>query len=166
MLLEHLGHLASKRFGCPVQRTKSVQNAGECPLFLKPHSATRTTLQMCTETFQFLTAEFIVEIMQNVNSIIAGVHSEAARALIVRTSQSRTPSIQDYSLDTDTAFLAERHVQIAAIARWSAISWSGPASRLWAARYLPTALAVSAWHAGLVRIAAASANSRTNSLCN
>ncbi len=32
------------------------------------------------------------------NSIIAGVHSEASRALIVRTSQSRTPSIQDYSL--------------------------------------------------------------------
>jgi hypothetical protein len=85
-------------FRVPVQRTKSVQNAGECPLFLKSHSATRTTLQMCTETFQFLTAEFIVEIMQDVNSIIAGVHSEASRALIVRTSQSRTPSIQDYSL--------------------------------------------------------------------
>jgi hypothetical protein len=77
MLLEDLGHLASKRFGCPVQRTKSVQNTGECPLFLKSHPATRTTLQMCTETFQFLTAEFIVEIMQDVDSIIAGVHSES-----------------------------------------------------------------------------------------
>src|SRR5260370_30922985 len=97
MLLEDLGHLASKRFGCPVQRTRSVQNAREYPLFLKSHSATQTTLQMCTKTFQFLTAEFIVEIMQDVNSIIAGVHSEASRALIVTTSQSRTPRIKDYS---------------------------------------------------------------------
>jgi hypothetical protein len=32
---------------------------------------------MCTKTFQFLTAEFIVEIMQDVDSIIAGVHSES-----------------------------------------------------------------------------------------
>jgi hypothetical protein len=165
MLLEDLGHLASKRFGCPVQRTRSVQNAGECPLFLKSHSATRTTLQMCTKTFQFLTAEFIVEIMQDVNSIIAGAHSEASRALIVTTSQSRTPRIKDYS-PGHGIFSLRVMLQIAAIARPSAISWSGPASRLWAARYLPTALAVSARHAGLVRIAAASANSRTNSLCN
>jgi hypothetical protein len=84
-------------FRVPYTADEIGARRGECPLFLKSHSATRTTLQMCTKTFQFLTTEFIVEIMQDVNSIVAGVHSEVSRALIVRTSRFRTPRIKDYS---------------------------------------------------------------------
>jgi hypothetical protein len=73
MLLEDLTHLAAKLFGRPVQRTRSLQNGGECSLFLKSHFASQTVLQMCTKRFQFPAAEFIVEIAQEVDAVIAGV---------------------------------------------------------------------------------------------
>jgi hypothetical protein len=68
--------VASKLFGRPVQGTRSAQNTGEFPLLFKSHSAIKTDLQMCTKTFQFLAAEFTVEIAQDFNSVIAAVHSE------------------------------------------------------------------------------------------
>src|ERR1700756_2088076 len=83
MLLEDLGHLASKLFGRPVQRTRSAQDARECSLFLEPHLASRTALQVCTKSLQFRAAEFIVEIAQKVNSVIARIHSAASRVPIV-----------------------------------------------------------------------------------
>src|SRR5260370_13103188 len=70
MSLEDLGHLVSKLVGCPVQGTRSVQNAGECSLFLESPLTSRTNLQMCTKGFQFRSAKFIVEIAQDVNSVI------------------------------------------------------------------------------------------------
>jgi hypothetical protein len=84
MLLEHLGHLVSKLFGSPVKRTRLVQKTGECSLFLKPHLASRTALPVCTKSFQFRSVEFVVEIAQDVNSVIAGVHSVASGVPIVR----------------------------------------------------------------------------------
>jgi hypothetical protein len=164
MLLEDLGHLASKRFGCPVQRTKSVQNAGECPLFLKSHSATRTTLQMCTKTFQFLTAEFIVEIMQDVNSIIAGVHSEASRALIVTTSQSRTPRIKDYSPGHGISRFASSTDSSHRSTESDFLEWPGiPLMGCQVSPHRLGRVGAACWTCADSRSVA---NSRTNSLCN
>src|SRR5258705_11559132 len=83
-LLEHLGHLVSKLVGCPVLGTRSLQNAGECSLFLESPLTSRTALQVCTKSFQFRSAEFVVDIAQDVNSVITGVHSVAPRVPMIR----------------------------------------------------------------------------------
>ena len=102
-MLEDLTHLASKLFGRPVQRTRSVQNGGECSLFLKSHLASQTVPQMCTKRFQFLAAELVVEIAQEVDTVIAGVHLVAFGVPIVgptvRNTQARKifPGTQQFS---------------------------------------------------------------------
>src|SRR5260370_21960313 len=109
MLLEDLGYLASKLLWRLVQRTRSVQDGRECSLFFKSHLASRTALQVCTKSFQFPAAEFVVEIAKNTNNVIARVHSAASRVPIVRSSQFRTPSLEKYSPRHAIPLFAEGH---------------------------------------------------------
>jgi len=97
-LLEDLGHLASKLFGRPVQRTRSVQHAGECSLFLNSHLANRAALQVCAKRFQVPAAEFVVQIAQDLNRVIAGVHSVAFRVPIGYDSQLEHPGSKNIPL--------------------------------------------------------------------
>ena len=105
MLLEELGYLASKLLGRSVQRTRAVQDARECSLFLKSHLASRTALQVCTKSFQFPAAEFIVEIAQDVNSVIARVHSVASRIPIVGIHSLEHPGSKNIPLRTAFRYL-------------------------------------------------------------
>src|SRR5260370_36838823 len=100
MLLEDLGHLAPKVLGRPVQRTRSVQDAREYSLFLKSHLASRTALQVCTKSLRFRAAELIVEIAQDVDSVIARVHSAASRVPIVGIHSLEHPGSNNIPLGT------------------------------------------------------------------
>ena len=80
-----------------------MQNGGECSLFLESHLASRTVLQMCAKRFQFLAAEFVVQIAQEVDTVTAGAHSVASGVPIVgrrvRNIQARKifPGTQHFS---------------------------------------------------------------------
>ena len=85
-----------------LERRNYAQTTIDC------YISSRTALQVCTKSLQFRAAEFIVGIAQDVNSVIARIHSAASRVPIVGIHSLEHPDSDNIPMRTAFRYLRKK----------------------------------------------------------